>query len=202
MAYQQFSVSVAVPSLIMHSGQTADPLNRYAKAMKALSGKRAKTDADHEALARLECEAGLYLNGKGEVIIPGRVIEAMIAEGAKKSKEGKIALSSTFVDNDPVISYDGGPLTVEQLLDSDQHRLAVPVRVGQAKVVRTRPIFRDVRFTFLVSLETSLANEAQLRRWIEAGLNQVGIGDWRPRHGRGELISFGLAQQPEFLKAA
>jgi len=198
--YQQYSVSVHVPSLIMHSGQTADPLNRFAKAMKAISGKRGKTDADHEALARLEYEAGLYLNGQGQVIIPGRVIESVVAEGAKKTKEGKIALSSTFVDDDPVISYDGGPLTVEQLIDSDYHRLAVPVRVGMAKVVRTRPHFHNVRFTFHVSLETSLANESQLLRWITDGLNQVGLCDWRPRHGRGEILSFEAVTVP--LKAA
>jgi hypothetical protein len=199
--YAQFDVSFSLSSFISHSGQTADPLNRYAKALKEVSSKRKKTEADFEQLAKIEFEAGLYLNKAGQVIIPGRVIEAALAEGAKKSREGKAALSSTFVDNDPVIEYDGGPLSLQELLLSEEHRLAVPVRVGTARVVRTRPIFHNVRGTFRVSLETSLANEAQLRRWIDDALNQVGIGDWRPRHGRGEVTNFVRVEQTIKLAA-
>lgn len=196
MAYQSYKVETMLSTFISHNGQTADPLNAYAKAMKEVSSKRKKSEADFARLAEIEYEAGLYLNKNREVIIPGRLFEALIAEGAKKSKEGKIALSSTFVDCDAVISYDGGPLTVDELIQSDYHRLSVGVRVGQAKVIRTRPIFHNVRAAFDVSLETSLANESQLRRWIVDGLNQVGMGDWRPRHGRGEMTVFERAVVP------
>jgi hypothetical protein len=196
MAYVQYSVSISLADLIMHNGQTSDPLNVYAKRMKAISGKRKKVDADFEALALIEYEAGLYLNNEEEAIIPGRLFEAMIAEGAKKSKEGKLALSGTFVDNDAVISYDGGPLTLEELKASSKHRLAVGVRVGMSKVTRTRPHFHNVRATFLVSLNTEVANGEQLRKWIEDGLTLVGIGDWRPRHGRGSLDRFEVVRAP------
>lgn len=198
--YRQYKVALEIPTFVSHNGQTADPVNRYAKAMKEISGKRKKTDADYEALARIEFEAGLYLNKDRQVIIPGRLFEALIAEGAKKSKEGKIALSSTFVDSDSLISYDGGPLTVEQLLESEEHRLAVPVRVNQARVVRTRPIFTNVRAEFIVSLQTEVGNASQLQRWVTDGMNLVGLGDWRPRHGRGIVTEFVEIAQP--LKAA
>ena len=188
--FKQYKVQVAMPTFVSHSGQTSDPLNKYAKAMKEISSRRKKTDADHEALALLEYEAGLYLNDARQAIIPGRLFEALIAEGAKKSKEGKVALSSTFVDSDAIISYDGGPLTVEELKDSEFHRLSVPVRIGQARVIRTRPIFKNVQAEWIVSLQTEVANEAQLRRWIKDGMNLVGVGDWRPRHGRGVVTAF------------
>jgi hypothetical protein len=188
--FKQFKIQVNIPTFISHNGQTASPLNTYAKRMKELSAKRKKTDADHEQMAKFEFEAGLYLNDAREVIIPGRLFEALIAEGAKKSKEGKIALSSTFVDTDAVISYDGGPLSVEELTKSDFHRLSVPVRIGQARVLRTRPIFKNVKAEWIVSLQTEVANQAQLQRWITDGMNLVGVGDWRPRHGRGVVTVF------------
>jgi hypothetical protein len=198
--YQKFKVGIHLDTFISHSGQTADPLNQYARAMKEISSRRKKSEADHIALARIEYEAGLYLNADRVPVIPGRVFEAAIAEGAKKSKESKVCLSAVFVDTDALFTYEGGPLTLEQLLDSDHHRLAAVVRVGTSRIVRTRPIFRDVRATFEVSLETDGANPAQLQRWIGDTLGQVGIGDWRPRHGRGSILSF--AEQREPLKAA
>lgn len=188
--YKEYEAEINLPRVLMHNAQTANPLNPFTKALKAISGKRNKTEADHLAMARIEYEAGLYLNDKREVIIPGRVFEACIAEGAKKSKEGKVALSTTIVENDAVVSYDGGPLTVEELLDSEEHKLVVPVKVGMAKIMRTRPLFHNVTGTFTVSLQTELANPTQLERWITDCLNQVGIGDWRPRYGRGTLDRF------------
>jgi len=188
--YKEYDAEINLPRVLMHNAQTANPLNEFAKALKAISGKRNKTEADHLAMARIEYEAGLYLNAKREVIIPGRVFEACIAEGAKKSKEGKVALSTTIVENDAVITYDGCPLTVEELLESEDHKLVVPVKVGMAKIMRTRPLFHNVSAVFTVSLQTELANPGQLERWITDCLNQVGVGDWRPRYGRGTLDNF------------
>ena len=47
--------------LLMHNIRLADPLNPIAKAMKAISSKRKKTDDDLAQLARLEFEGGLYV---------------------------------------------------------------------------------------------------------------------------------------------
>jgi hypothetical protein len=56
--------------LILHNVQLADPLNAYAKEMKKISGKRRKTDADLEELARFEWHGSLYVS-QGQVVIPG-----------------------------------------------------------------------------------------------------------------------------------
>lgn len=194
--YKQYTVGLNIPTLIVHNGRLANPLDPLAKAMKEVSGIRKKTDSDLQRLADLEYEGGLYLNSNDEPILPSRVLEAWIAEGAKKSREGKTALSSTFVDTDMVLNYDGGPLTVKELIASPDHRLTVPVRVTTSKVMRTRPIFRNVTGEFIVSVNMDLANAEALRRWVEAGLNQVGLGDWRPRHGRGTLVKFEEVEQP------
>jgi len=62
--YSQYEVELSGDSLIMHNGQTADPLNPFSKAMKEISSKRKKTDTDYEAMANIEYRAGLYLNKK------------------------------------------------------------------------------------------------------------------------------------------
>jgi len=194
--YLQYECELSGDSLIMHNGQTANPLNSFSKAMKEISGKRKKTDADYEAMSNIEYQAGLYLNSKNEVIIPSRVLESVLVEGAKKSKEGKLALSGMFVDTDAILVYEGGPMNMKQLMESPEHRICVAVRVGMAKVMRTRPHFKDWTAKFKVSVNEQVANEAQLKRWLEDAGSYVGIGDWRPRHGRYEMLSFKAVRQP------
>jgi hypothetical protein len=194
--YLQYECELSGDSLIMHNGQTADPLNSFSKAMKEISVKRKKTDADYEAMANIEYQAGLYLNNKGQVIVPSRVLESVLVEGAKKSKEGKLALSGMFVDTDGILEYDGGAMTLKQLMESPEHRICVAVRIGMSKVMRTRPHFKNWRTTFKVSINEQVANQEQLKRWLEDAGSYVGIGDWRPRHGRYEVENFNAVRQP------
>ena len=51
--------------LLMRNGQTSDPLNHFSKAIKDISGKRAKTDADFIALSEIEYRSGLYIDKNG-----------------------------------------------------------------------------------------------------------------------------------------
>ena len=202
--YIKHKVTIGGSTLLMHNGQTADPLNKFAKAMKAITSdkQRKKTDEGIEELMRVEFEAGLYLNAKNQVILPTRILESHISEAARKTKEGKQALAGMFVDTDGILSYAGGPLTVKQLLDSDEHRLSIPVCVNQSRVIRTRPLFRDWSATFEVSILEEMVSSSSLKTWLENGGNFVGIGDYRPRYGRYELRAFDVVAQPKKLRAA
>ena len=187
--YLKVNVSISGDQLIMHNGQTADPLNKYAKALKEVTGdrQRKKTDEGIIEMGRIECEAGLYLNAKKQVILPTRVLEAHIAEGARKTKEGKQALAGMFVDTDGVLAYAGGPLSVAQILDSPEHQLRLSVVVGQAKVMRVRPFFKTWSASFQVSILEEMVTLSMLKTWLTNGGNFVGIGDYRPRYGRYEV---------------
>ena len=99
--------------MIMHSGRTANPLDPFAKALKQISSKRKKTDADHAELARIEFLAGLYLGPDGPVI-PARNVDAMLINAAKKNREGPLAKSGVFCVGDAPLQYDG-PRTAEEL---------------------------------------------------------------------------------------
>lgn len=48
---------VGISPLLMHNGQTSDPLNRFSKQLKAVSSKRKKSDEDYEEMARIEWHA-------------------------------------------------------------------------------------------------------------------------------------------------
>jgi len=114
--------------------------------MKAVSSKRKKTDADLDELARLEWLAGLYRSGD-QLVIPDYVLESTMIGGAKKSKRGPQAKCGLFFAEHAVLNFTGKPDaitddTLAEMFESGDFTHTIGVRVGMAKVMRTRPIFR------------------------------------------------------------
>lgn len=171
--------------MLMHNGQIAHPMNRFAKALKQISSKRIKTDADYEEMARIEFFAGLYM-GKGGPIIPAQVIDSMLISAAKKSKEGQIAKSAIFCIEHATLIYSG-PRTAEELWEIEDFRFSAMVRVGTARIPRMRPIFNQWSAEIILNAEDTLVNPSRVNEWLSVAGSIVGLGDWRPQHGRFEV---------------
>lgn len=188
MALQTRKVSITgVSPLLMHNGQMADPLNKFSKQLKAVSGKRKKTDEDFAEMSRIEWLAGLYVNADGFVILPSEVLEASIHEGAKKSKLGKAFKSSVFVHDDATLNIGTKAKAVE-LAGDEQYRDVRGVRVGQARIMRTRPIFHKWSAVFEVLFDDEQVNESEVVRAIQDAGSKCGVGDFRPKFGRFEIV--------------
>lgn len=178
-----------VSPLLMHNGQLADPSNWYSRAIKEISSKRAKTEADYEEMARLEWMGSLYLE-QGEPCIPGYVIEAtLIGRGgaARKQKMGKQAAAGLYVTANFPLEYDG-PRNPEELWLIETFRFRAAVKVGQARVMRTHPIFEEWAATVVIEVEPDLVNIADAKLWMGVAGRESGLMDWRPKFGRFEVI--------------
>lgn len=173
---------IGVSPLLMHNGQLADPLNKWSKAIKEISGKRKKVDADLEEMARLEYFGGLYLKN-GEPCIPGEVWEATLVSGAKKSKAGQQAKAAILVSEDVPVLYQG-PRTPDALWADERFRLRAAAKVGPSRVMRTRPMFPEWSCDLEVHYLPDLLNGKDIVQFAQAAGVQVGICDWRPRFGR------------------
>lgn len=181
--YAIYNASIAGSAeLLMHNGQLSDPTCPIVREMKKVTAKKKKVDADFEALADLEFKGSLYVTG-GKIVIPARVLESMLVEGARSTKEGQVALAGTFVEQDVTFSFDG-PQTVEERLADVDSRLVVGVKVQRNRVMRCRPIFRNWGATFRISALSSTVTEEMLKNWITSAGILKGLGDWRPRYGR------------------
>jgi hypothetical protein len=177
----------SVCPMLMHNGQMADPANVFAKAMKATSGKRAKTDADYEEMARLEFLGGLYM-GKSGPVIPPQNVRGMLIRAARKRKEGKQAEAGVFILNNAVLEYNG-PTDADALWEEESFRHRAIVVVGRARVARTHPIFEEWQAKVKVTYDDELVNERQLDEWFEIAGSIIGLGDWRPQFGRFEVVA-------------
>lgn len=174
---------VGSAAIILHSGQLADPLNEWSKAMKRVSSKRAKTEADFAEMAKIEWYGGLYTTG-GRPCLPGYVIEAALVTAAKKSKRGKQAQAGIFCADNYVLHGPHDSLTIDEMWESGDYRLTVGARVGNVRIMRTRPMFREWWCEFEVVFDDGMLNEADIVEIVQTCGDQIGLCDWRPKYGR------------------
>lgn len=170
--------------LLMHSARLANPLDSTVKAMKAISGKRTKTDDDHIELARLEFAGSLYIHADLGPFVPGENIERCLVDAGKITKKGKALTQALFIKTDinPVIYR--GPRTVDGLWADENFRHVASVKVQQNRVMRTRPMFQDWTVEAEGVLDTTIVDLAELEAIAETAGHRIGLGDYRPRYGR------------------
>jgi hypothetical protein len=190
MAQQSYSFKITgIAPLIVHNGELADPFYSFSQEIKKISGKRKKTEADHEMMAKLEWRGGLYVN-EGKLIVPSDCFEASLVGAAKLSRLGKDAARGLFVEDHLLIEGDGVPESVDEaaldeMYDSRKFVFRKGVRVGTAKVMRTRPIFGAGWSTrAAIVFNDAVFNKQQIEDLAEAAGSQIGLCEWRPRYGR------------------
>jgi hypothetical protein len=171
-----------VSPLVMRNGQLANPLNRFAKDIRTISGKRRKTEADYEEMARLEFLGALYLSS-GEPCLPGELIEACIVRGAVSKRRGKSAKAGILCPGVFPLQYDG-PRNPLDLWEREEFRLYASVKLGNSRIIRTRPIFRNWSAEIGVRYNPSLLNGSEVKEFLFAAGELEGLGDWRPRFGQ------------------
>lgn len=173
--------------LLMHNGQLADPLNPLAKDLARLTSKRKKTEADHLELRRCEWFGGLYVDDAGHPCLPGEVLEAALVEGAKKFRMGKAAKGGFVVFGNFRLDYKG-PKTADELWKTGRFIKSCGVRVKQNRVIRSRPEFKEWSCTFEVGWNPEIFKDQEEVLEIIAAAGKSGIGDWRPKFGRFEIV--------------
>lgn len=183
MNMKEFSFrATGVAPLICHNGQLADPLNEFARRLKQVSGKKKKSDADMEQMAKIEFLGGLYMSPKGPCL-PGEMIEAAIVNAGKLQRIGKDVVRSVWCNEPPVIEYEG-PREPEAMWDDGGFTFKVGVRVKQNRVVRTRPRFDKWACDITILYDEETLNRSTIEELVVKCGESIGFGDWRPKFGR------------------
>lgn len=170
--------------LIMHNAQLSDPLNPYAKALAEITAKRKKTDDDHAEMARREWAGGLYFDPQVGPYMPGANIERMLLDAARMTRDGKTVERGLFIPGDKWPLEYSGPREVDKLINDENYRFRASIKVGQQRVMRTRPMFREWALTAEGIFDEEQISPDRLPAFAERGGRLVGLGDWRPRYGR------------------
>src|SRR5271165_5862329 len=142
--------------LLMHNGRLSDPLDEATRKLSAAAKKKQKSMDEQVEVGRLEFDGGLYWDEKLGPYIPVDNLQAMIIEGARKRKLGKDfeSLVEIVVPDTGVEGYKleyKGPRDPETMWSSKMF-LRKGARVGQSRVVRTRPRFSGWSLRFEVEI--------------------------------------------------
>ena len=176
-----FKISSVCP-LILHNGQMANPMNPIVRAIKPISGKRKKTDADFEKMAELEFKGSLYMDADGPVI-PAEMFEGAIHNAAKTQRLGKQVKGAVFCEGNGRLEYDG-PRSADDLWADESFRNQSMVSVQQSKVLRTRPQFDNWSTEITVCYDAERLNKEAVIDFVNIAGFHSGLGDWRPKFGR------------------
>lgn len=148
----------------------------------------------HDArLRELECQVSLYLDPHGAPTIPEAAFRACIETAARRLKQGPQVREGLIVTEVVSFDYDRERYgaTVDELGKSAQ--FTVPVKVGKARINRTRAKFDEWSAVFRVDTDQELVDIAQLASWLDIAGRRIGLGDWRPEKsgtfGRFETVS-------------
>ena len=176
--------------LILHNARLADPMDEYSARLKELTksnkGKN-KTQARDAEIARCEWEGGLYYDSELGPYVPADMIESAIQNGGKKCSAGKQIQAAVFCTEESVmvpIQYKG-PRDLDGLYADPAFRMRKSVRVGNVRVMRTRPMFpTGWKLEFSVEFDDSVVDANTVLRAMQDAGRLVGLGDWRPKFGR------------------
>lgn len=188
-----FKVRIAGPEMLMHNSRLADPLDPYTKRMKAVTAKKKKSDEDHENIAEIEFQGGLWYDDDGDLgpIVPAEAIDAVVAAGATKNKLGKIFKACVAAVGDAYPLIYKGPRDRKSLWADAKFRDRRRAGIQQSSVIRTRPRFRDWSCEFQLRLtEGSSVNPESVKQALIDGGRYFGLGDYRPRFGLFQLQEF------------
>jgi hypothetical protein len=181
-----------IQPLLMKSCRGVDRTDPIVQRMKAITDKAAKkrTDADWLELDRLEFEVGLYWNGTS-VYMPDVNIIGAIRDGARAERKGKDILAGVdVVEAEIPIAYDG-PKTIDGLYEArfvDRRRIKNAGSGGA--VMRVRPRFNQWAIAFGLVIDEKVVSPKDVKAALEYAGQRKGIGDFRPRFGRFQVVGW------------
>ena len=187
---KQMKVAInGITPLLTHNERLANPFDDITRAIKAISGKRKKTEDDLLEMARLEWLGGLYHDADTGPYIPGYNMLAAIISAGKVHKLGTAIKRAALVLEDKLPIEYNGPRDPDALFADKRFVDMRSVKVGTSKVLRARPRFNDWRLKFTVAYDETALQADDLLRVVQTCGAMTGLGDYRPRFGRFEVAA-------------
>lgn len=180
----QLDITGTAP-LLMHNARLSNPLDELARAMKKVSAKRSKSEDDYLELARLEFLGGLYANPVGPYIPADNIFRCLVDAGRKRKLGVKVTSGVIVTTDENPLAYKG-PREPDELWRDGNFMLQASAKVGQQRIIRTRPRFINWATSAMLYLDTEVLDFDDLTQLVDISGRLIGLGDWRPRYGRFE----------------
>lgn len=181
-----------VSALLTHNARLSDPLDPVTKQLKLVSSKRTKTEDDHEEMARIEFIGGLYFDEEVGPYVPGVNLHRCLVEAAKLTKRGRHVERGVVVTDEMLVLGYSGPRDIDGLWADKNHVSRLSVGVTTSRVMRTRPKFAQWALEADLIVDTGQLDFADIEDISETAGLMIGLGDYRPRYGRFDVVAHQL----------
>jgi len=132
-----------------------------------------------------DAEKALYRNDEG-CYVPSTWIEAALRETAKEFKgKGKASLKATILAS-VFVEPEEIPLGKKSYDEIDRR----PAVIQRQRIVKSRPRFNSWEIQFTINFDETRIKKETLKQILEESGKSKGIGDYRPKFGRFEVLSF------------
>jgi hypothetical protein len=173
--------------LLLCNPQTVNPMSAASKAIKELTDKRKRSDAENREILALKYSAALYIDEKGPYL-PAYNIFKSAQEAARLSKSGKIWDRGIIpVESKCYLDYKG-PKDPQGLWEDPQF---VDIRDGKvgsgSRIVVARPVFPQWKTQVSFDISADVANPADVLAHLQQAGRLIGVGTYRARFGRFEI---------------
>lgn len=190
--YKEIKLRVTgVQPLLLSNIQTANPLNKWAKALKEVTSKKKKTDADTLEIIRLQFMSSWYVNKEGQYVLPSDNLLKSFEMGAKEFKMGtKFIENAYIVEDDLVLEFDGQGKTLDELYDGgeskyvDTRLCGIGIGAQKAKVLATRALIDQWSLVCTLKYDEDQLNLNDVMKAAEIGGLRKAVGTYRKKFGR------------------
>ena len=167
--------------LIVHNGAAGlDKQSWESREIATITKRRGvnRTDTDELRLMELECQKALYVDASGAITFPKAGFRTCLETAARKLKQGPLVREGVIVTG-LTLEYDKSlGTTREELAKTIQ--FTVPVVVQRARLLRTRPMFKQWGMVVTLDADDQLVELKMLQEWLDIAGLRIGLGDWRP----------------------
>lgn len=182
---KQFTLTLeGTRPLLMHNSRLADKLDPITQEKAKVTAKRKKTEEDDLMVSKLEWQGGLYFNEHVGPYLPSDNIFKALIEAARKSKDGKRVEQGLFLEDEVNPLAYKGPRDLEELWADKNFVHRCTVKQQMSRITRTRPIFREWRTEVKGAFDDQVLDFSDVVQFAEIAGLYIGVGDWRPKHGR------------------
>jgi len=156
---------------------------------EALQGEVRTNAPTERADPRDVCEAAIYrLMPSRQIAVPGAAFARMVREagGAHKAKGSRKSLkylvpSAVLVLDDLCGLYLKDRKTAIRDFEVDSRPVVIPATKG--RVIRHRARFNEWTCSVHLRINETILDEKTVRQLFAEGLQQIGVGDFRPEKG-------------------
>ena len=159
---------------IYSNPRAMDPLDDDVKALKRVTGKKKKVDADHREIYFRQWMISLYTID-GKLIVPGKWVGKGLQIVARKEKAGKDIERGLLMVDDAVINYEGSK-DVKKLYEDKKFRW---IRPGARGVMISNAVIpKGSWFETEIEYNENTFDERKLLTWLPqvrlgASLNMI-----------------------------